>query len=145
MFFPRRPGYIFLISVLFIGAIALATSISLLLLGATSQLNGETSRTTAQSLEWARSCIDTAILQLQRDLTYAGGEALDFPRRFGKCRIRRIGGTGNMNRTICVSGEMESVAGKTTRQVVVRVKRIFPRVVIDSYKESLVPSAADCR
>lgn len=133
---PRsRPGYVFLISVLFLGAISLAATVSLLLLSWAAEQNGLTYAQASEALEMARGCADVAIQKLRSDLTYAGGDQLVLPH--GTCTVLSVQGSGPSNRTVCTEGR----AGPTTKRLKVSIRELFPTPVVASYEESLTTSA----
>ncbi len=84
-----RPGYIFLVTVLVIGAIASATATSLLLLGWAAEQNGLLLMQSAQAYEHANTCAERALRELRRDLAYTGNVTHTF--EYGSCEIRVIG------------------------------------------------------
>jgi hypothetical protein len=132
----RRPGYIFLISVLVIGAVASATSVSLILLGLASEQSGLTVVQSAQAIELAQACAERALLFLRSDLSYGGGETLVIPG--GTCVIHHVGGSGNADRTLCLEG----VSGLSTRRIEISVSAVYPSMLIGSWQE--VDSFALC-
>lgn len=132
-----RRGYIFLVSVLVIGAIAISTAVTLVLLGLASTQSGFSISQSAQAYENARSCIEMALRSLRSDVSYGGNETLAFASGI-TCSLAPIGGSGNDNRTICAEGTHNNL----TRRVQVRVSRLFPNVEIDKWEE--VPDFTFC-
>ncbi len=128
--FSSRPGYIFLLSVLSIGAIASATTISMILLGLAAQQNGATVVETTQAWEYAQSCVERSLHSLRQDPSYIGEQTITFAR--GTCQIYSIGGAENVERTICVLGR----SGDSVRRVEVKVKRLLPITMIDTWRET---------
>lgn len=131
-FFPpprARGGYIFLISVLVIGAIASTTAMSLLLLGLASELTGLSVTQSAQAYELASTCAERAIRSLRLDPAYAGNDTLSLTG--GTCSIGNIGGAGNESRTICVSGFNADI----TRRLEIRLTRLYPSVKPAAWRE----------
>jgi hypothetical protein len=126
---PARSGYVFLISVLVIGAIASATSVSLLLLGWAAEQSGLLLVHSAQAYEYAQTCAERTMHSLRRDLNYSGDETFAFD--YGSCAVALIGGSGNEDRTVCVSGS----SGDSTRRLQVQVARLYPSVMIESWQE----------
>lgn len=124
-----RPGYIFLITVLMIGAIASATLLSLLLLGWAAEQNGYLNQLSQQGMEYMQICTERSLRSLRLDPTYAGDERFVFGAN--SCYVHKIGGSGNLDRTLCVEG----VSGNTTRRMELQIKRLFPQVVIGSWQE----------
>lgn len=131
-----RRGYIFLVSVLVIGAIASASAFTLLLLGLAQEQSGFTVVQSVQALELAETCVERAFHSLRDDPAYAGGE--HFSLTGGSCSIGRIGGAGNEERTVCVEG----FGGDAVRRLEVSVQRLYPSVEIEGWKEVAVFSTA---
>jgi hypothetical protein len=125
----RRGGYVFLISVLAIGAIATATTISMLLLGLAAQQSGFTILQSTQALEYAHTCVERALLELRTDPYYVGEKTFTFT--YGSCVLDSIGGANNVNRTICAEG----YSGDVVRRVEVKVAKLLPTTTIDTWRE----------
>ncbi len=124
-----RPGYVFLVTVLMIGAIASTTLLSLLLLGWAAEQNGYLQVQSQQAFEYADTCAERAIRSLRLDPTYAGDERFTFGT--SSCYIHPIGGGGNLDRRVCV----ESSSGNVVRRMELLLSRLFPSVVVDSWQE----------
>ncbi len=133
-----QEGYILVITVLFIGAILVATTTSLLLLGWAAEQNGVVYNQTNQALEAARGCTDIAIQELRKDHLYGGAETYALPASLGACEILSIQGSGWLNREICTEG----TSGTTTRRLLTKVSTLFPTVTISFSEE--VDASADC-
>lgn len=124
-----RPGYIFLVTVLMIGAIASTTLLSLLLLGWAAEQNGFLAVRSQQALEYMLTCSERSLRSLRLDPTYAGDERFTFAN--GSCYIHMIGGSGNVSRTLCVEG----LSGSVTRRMELQIGRLFPAVAVNSWQE----------
>ena len=125
-----RPAYVFLITVLVIGAIASVSATSLVLLGISRQQSSLTMLRSAQAMEFARTCAERALRSLRADLTYDGGQTVTFSE--GSCTIRHLGGpAGNEERAICTQGQSDNV----TRRLEISLTRVFPTTKITSWKE----------
>lgn len=124
-----RTGYIFLVSVLVIGAIAAATVVSLLLLGWAAEQNGFLEVKSHQALENAHTCAERTLRSLRLDPTYGGEETFTLTR--GTCTVDPIGGSGNRNRTICVQGNQNNVVARME----IAVAQLFPSVTITSWQQ----------
>ena len=127
----RRGGYIFLISVLTIGSIAAATAVSMILLGLASQQNSAALVESTQAEQYAQTCIERALQSLRSDPHYIGEQTFTFSR--GTCRLYSIGGADNEARTICAEG----VTGVSTRRMEVKVAKLLPSTLIDTWREVL--------
>lgn len=128
-------GYIFLVSVIVIGAIAVASTLSLLLLGWAAEQNGQTHVRTNQALELANTCADRALMGLRDSVTYAGNQ--DVVLAYGTCKIYPAVGANN-KRTICVEGTDTN----TTRRLHITLSAIFPTVTVSKWDE--VGCFTDC-
>ncbi len=125
----RRPGYMFLVSVLFIGAIATATSVSLMLLGWAAQQNGQLVAQSTQAFEYAQTCAERTLRNLRYDPAYAGSGTITLSD--GSCAVRSVTGQGNDTRVICSTG----YSGQNTRRLEVVVSRLYPSVIVQSWRE----------
>lgn len=124
-----RDGYIFLVSILVIGAVASATAISLLLLGWASEQNGYLVTQSSQAYEYAHTCAERALRSLRADLGYAGSGRVLFSN--GSCFVEPTAGTGNEDRAICV----EAISGNSTHRMEIGIARVFPSVQIRRWEE----------
>lgn len=125
----HRPAYIFLITVLVVGAIASASATSLVILGIARQQTSLTAIQSAQALEFARTCGERAVLSLRANLAYDGGGTVTFPE--GSCTIQHLGGFGNDERGICTIGR----AGNAVRRLEMNVLRVLPTTAVTSWDE----------
>lgn len=129
-FSSHRPGYIFLITVLVIGAIATTAAVSLILLGIAAEQSGATVQQSAQALEMAQTCAERALRSLRADITYDGGETVTLDPG-GTCTIHPIGGSGNDERTLCIEG----LSGNALRRLEIAIADLYPRIRIDDWRE----------
>ncbi|MBU2259847.1 hypothetical protein KKC44_04545, partial [Patescibacteria group bacterium] len=105
-----RSGYTFLLSVLFVGAIAITVTGTMLLLGWLTLRNAQIIEQSGRSFELAMTCAEHGLIELFEDGNYMGDE--DLTLSDGTCSILRTGGSGNENRTLCTEG----MSGGTTRR-----------------------------
>ena len=124
-----RPGFVFLISVLAVGTIALATVVSLLMLGGAAEKSTATLIDSMQAFENAYTCAERALSTLKSDLSYAGGETFVLTK--GTCGVLPVGGYGNEDRILCVEGKV----GGTNRRMELEIGKFFPRPEINSWNE----------
>jgi hypothetical protein len=129
MLLRTRCGYVFLLSVIMVGAIAVATLSSLLLIGVGSMQIGFTVRQSEQARSLAQTCAERALRALWEDTGYIGVEALTFDE--GQCDILRTGGSGNENRSVCAEGRV----GPTVRRYEILLERVLPSVQISAWRE----------
>lgn len=132
----QKPGYIFLLSVLVVGAIAVAITTSVLLLSTSAARTGLSLQQASEALAYAQACADHALLLLQSDNTYVGREQMAVGG--GTCEILSVGGIGNENRTLCTEG----FRGDTARRIEILIERILPSVTISTWQE--VSSFVSC-
>lgn len=125
----NRSGYTFLLAVLFIGAISIAVTGTMLLLSWLGMHNVKIMENSGKGYELAMSCAEHALLELFEDYTYAGNEEIS--EDDGLCFILPIGGAGYENRTLCV----ESESGNTIRRFETILKRVLPSVEIVAWQE----------
>ncbi len=131
-----HPGYVFLITILMIGALAASLVATVLLLSTSWSRDVITLKDGSQALARARSCAERTILRLRQDLSYAGNEDLEVAG--GDCHVGSVGGSGQWNRTICVTGE----AGDSVRRLEIALAAVVPAVLITSWQE--VPDFSLC-
>lgn len=134
---PGRGGYIFLVSVLILGTIAMTVTISMLLLSIAAEQNGQTVAESAAAFDAAETCIERAVRALQSDPTYGGNETLTIATGT-TCAIQSIGSSGNYRRSICAEGRN----GSSTRRVEVLLDALFPSVRVHTWAE--VPAFTLC-
>jgi|TARA_Y100000310_G_C20696835_1_gene826309 hypothetical protein len=124
-----RSGYTFLLAVLFIGAISIAVTGTMLLLSWVSMHNVEIMENSGKGYELAMTCTEHALLELFEDFTYAGNE--EITESNGTCFVLPIGGAGYENRTLCI----ESESGNTIRRFETILKRVLPSIEVAAWQE----------
>jgi hypothetical protein len=124
-----RSGYVFLVSILVIGAIAMATMGSLLLISIGILRSGFALEQSTQAAALAHTCAERALFSLWQDSGYSGDEQLVFLQ--GECDTLRIGGSGNENRSLCVEGR----TGDAVRRYEIILQRILPSIRVYSWQE----------
>jgi hypothetical protein len=122
-------GYVALMSLIIIGAVVLIAAIALTFM-AVSQSNFIISHNkTVKNYYAANACANYAILQLQKNLTYAGNEDLDLEGI--KCRVEVISGQGPTNRVIIASSQ----EGNQLKKMQVELDQVKPVTIIKSWGE----------
>ena len=124
-----RRGYTFLLSVLFVGAIALAITGTMLLLGWLALRNSVVLEQSHKAFELAMTCAEHGLLELFEDSTYSGGEFLD--NDDGDCLVLTVVGSGNEDRALCTEG----VSSDATRRFEVIIERLRPSIEIFAWQE----------
>lgn len=127
--FVSHGGYMLLITILFIGAIASAILSSLLLLGTSSNQVSLSVQQSNQALAQAQGCAEYALLQLRNSPAYTGDDLIIMGA--GNCEILPIGGVGNTNRLLCTEGQ----AGDAIRRLEIVVNQILPETMVYSWQE----------
>lgn len=122
-------GFVTLLSVLILGAVALAVTMSILLLGIGTSRTSFTAIQSAQARSLANACAEEGLQRLRESVYYTGNETRIFPG--GSCVIQVITGTGNNNRTLQTTGTVGSVQ----RKVKIIIQKIHPAPVIISWQE----------
>ncbi|MDD5055650.1 MAG: hypothetical protein PHZ00_05290 [Candidatus Peribacteraceae bacterium] len=125
----KRDGYVLLLSVLLISAVAAVVLPSLLFLGINSGQVGATIGQSAQALAAAQACAEYGLLRLKETVDYPGNEVLSL--NGAACALLPVGGMGNDHRLLCSEGQ----AGDTIRRLEIIVNQVSPRMVIDSWQE----------
>lgn len=126
----RKPGYIFLVSVLFVGAIALSVLGVYLLLSVASLQNGQLLESSSQAMQNAQQCTEYVLDTLLENNGYLGSEVVDLGDA-GECYVLQVGGYGNENRTVCIEGTQ----GNITRRLEIILERILPSIQVYSWTE----------
>lgn len=127
--FRSRDGYAFLITVLVIGVMAVATATSLMLLGWAAEQNGFLIERSGQAEEYAKACLERTFRRLRLEPTYAGNETITFPK--GSCVIRPVVGDGVNDRRVCVEGR----SGNVVRRFQADIAELFPAIRTSSFAE----------
>lgn len=122
-------GFIALISILAITAIAGTIALGLILLGVNSTRTNLVYIQSAQARALANTCMEEALMKLRESIYYTGNETLSLTS--GSCQIQTISGTGNTNRTINTTATVSN----TTRKVQVVVATVNPAISLTSWQE----------
>lgn len=102
-------GYVALITVLIVGAVATAVSLTLLLTGTDSQRATLVSQQSMQARQLANACAEEALQQIHDSTSFTGTNNLSLGQ--GTCSYT-VTNTGGSNRTIATTGTV----GTTTRK-----------------------------
>lgn len=125
----KRHGFMLLITILIIGAIASAILSSLLLLGISSTQVSFSVQQSQEALAAAQGCAEYALLQLRTSPSYAGNEFKTLG--LYQCEVMIINGIGNNNRAVCTEG----TSGDTVRRLEITVTQILPQTKVYSWQE----------
>lgn len=122
-------GYIALISVLIISALAILIASSANLISISESKMGLQENQSWESFYLAKACAEKALIELKNDLNYTGNETLPFDTE--NCTILLVEGTGNENRVIKVT----ATAFKQTRKIKIEINRVNPETEIKFWSE----------
>lgn len=102
-------GYVALITVMIVGAVAAAVSTALLLTGVDSQRASLVTQQSAQARSLVVACVEEALQQIHDSTAFTGTNNLSLGQ--GTCSYT-VTNTGGSNRTIDASGTVGSVVRK---------------------------------
>lgn len=125
----NAPGFIALISVIIISALALLIGIGVLTRALEESSIQDAEVYAARADAAATYCAETALMKLKSSQTYAGNETLAV--NGDTCRIRAVGGSGNADRTIQATS---TVAG-ANRNIAITIQQIDPTLQITSWQD----------
>lgn len=125
----RSPGFIALISVLIMSALALLLGIGVLTRAFEESSIQDAQWYAARAEAAATYCAEAALMKLKSSQTYAGNETLIM--NGDTCRIRAVGGSGNSNRTI----QATSTVMGANRNIAITVQQIDPVLQVSSWQD----------
>lgn len=130
--FRRTPkgsrGYITLMSVLVVGAVGVALTVSLILLGLGSSRTSFAVEQSNQAKALANACAEEALEQMREATDFTGNGSLALGA--GNCTYN-ITSQGGENRTVTTSGTV----GTLVRKVSILVNDITPVITVSSWQE----------
>lgn len=109
-------GYIALLAVLILGAVATAIATTLLLTGADAQRSNLIIQRTIQARQLANGCVEEALQKLHDSSAYTGADSLSLD---GNTCSYTVANTGGSNRTINVTSTVGNVVRKVTTYVTI--------------------------
>jgi hypothetical protein len=121
-------GYVALLSVLVLGAIATAIAVALLTTGADSQRQALVSQQSAQAGGLVDACVEEALQEIHDSTTFTGTDTFSLGQ--GSCSYT-VTNTGGANRTISVN----SIVGSVVRKAAVYVTIGASTISITSWQE----------
>lgn len=133
----KRKGFILLITILIIGAIASAILSSLLLLGISANQVSLSVQQSEKALATAQACAEYALLKLRQSPSYGGNEFLTIGD--DQCEILTVGGIGNNNRAVCTEG----TSGEAIRRLEIAVSQVLPQTMLYSWQEVAIFSLCE--
>jgi len=123
-----RKGYIALITVLVTGAVGVAITVSLILLGLGSSRTSFSLEQSNQAKALANACSEEALQQIRDSTPFTGTGNLTLGR--GTCAYAVVN-DGAQNRTVSASGTV----GTVVRKVKITIDKINPSINITSWQE----------
>ena len=124
----KPKGYITLISLIVVGAVATAVTLSLILLGLGSS-RSSLSNQQGSSANWlAHACAEEALQEIRNNSNYSGNDSMAFST--GSCSYTVTQGRGEERSIQAVGNE-----GSVTRRVEVSVSGIEPEIIINLWQE----------
>jgi hypothetical protein len=124
----KQRGYIVLISVLIIGAVGLAITTSLIILGIGFSQTSYTIVQSAQAKGLTNACLSDALQKIRNSTSFSGVGSLTLEQ--GTCRYLVTVQTGE-NRQINAS----STVGSVIRKSKITITQINPRITVSSWQE----------
>jgi hypothetical protein len=121
-------GYVTLLSVLVVGAVGLAVTASLLLLGIGSARTSFAVRQSLQAKSLASACAEQGLEQIRANISYVGTGNLSLGQ--GVCSYT-VTNQGGSNRTIDSVGTVGTVVRKSR----VIINAIIPLIIVSSWQE----------
>mgnify|MGYP001616035106 CR=1 FL=1 len=123
-----QKGYIALITVLVTGAVGVAITVSLLLLGLGSSRTSFSLEQSNQAKALANACAEEALQQIRDSTPFTGTGNLTLGQ--GSCSYTVTSG-GSQNRTITSTGTV----GTIIRKVKITIDKITPSINVTSWQE----------
>ena len=124
----RQGGYITLISVLIVGAVGVAVTLSIILLGLGLSRTSFATEQSNQAKGLANACAEEALQQIRDSLSFTGSGNLALGQ--GACSYI-VTSQGGQNRTVTASGTV----GTIVRKVTIIINQINPLIIITSWQE----------
>jgi len=123
----KQNGYVTLISVLLVGAVGLATAVSLLFIGFNNSSTAFTMEQSNQAKALANACAEEALKQISNLISFTGQGNLSLGR--GNC-IYNVSANGN-GKIITSSGTVSNII----RKVKITVDATTPKINVASWQE----------
>ena len=124
----NRKGFITLLSIVVVGAVGVAITASLILLGLGSSRTSFTNEQSNQVRALANACVEEALQQIRDSVQFTGSGSLTLGQ--GTCNYT-VTSQGGQDRTITASGTV----GTITRKVKVIINKINPTIQVVSWQE----------
>ena len=122
-------GFITLLSVLVVGAVATAVAISLILLGLGSARTSFALQQSNQAKALANACAEEALEQIRESTPFTGSGNLS--NSDGTCSYA-VTSQGGQNRTLMTTGTVQMV----WRKITITISNISPTITVTSWQEN---------
>ncbi len=129
MLIVREDGYIALLTVIIVGAAAMAIALTLLLTGSDAQRSTLITQQSIQARQLAHACTEEALQVIHDSTSYTGTGTLTLGA--GGCSYT-VSSTGASTRTVTTTGTVSSVVRKVTANVTIGASTIS----VSSWKET---------
>lgn len=123
-----QDGFITLISILVVGAVGVAITLSLILLGIGSSRTSFAVEQSNQAKSLANACAEEALQQIRDSTPFTGTSSLTLGQ--GTCTYT-VTSQGVQNRTITASGTVNTII----RKVTIIIDKINPTIQVVSWQE----------
>jgi type II secretory pathway component PulK len=117
----REDGYIALLTVIIVGAAAMAIALTLLLTGSDAQRSALITQQSIQARQLAHGCAEEALQVIHDSTSYTGTGTLTLGA--GSCSYT-VSSTGTSTRTVTTTGTVSSVIRKVTAYVTINASSI---------------------
>ncbi len=124
----QESGYITLISVLVVGAVGVAVTLSIILLGLGSSKTSFAVEQSDQAKAIANACAEEALQQIRDSSSFVGSGNLTVGQ--GTCGYS-VSSQGGENRTVIASG----IVGTIVRKITIVINSINPLIRVTSWQE----------
>lgn len=125
----KTNGYIALVSVLVVGSIALASAVSLLMLGIDASRTALTNTQAAQARSLTNTCAEVALDKLRQDTAYQGDETVALAGGF--CTIAPFSFPDPTRPLI----HLTATVNGSVRKLSIQVAALTPQIQIESWEE----------
>lgn len=121
-------GYTTLISVIISGAIGTSIALSLLTISLNSIQTNFTNNRSIRARTVAEACAEIALLKIQSDTNYVGGDNITIDDAAGSYAVSNLGGQNK---------EIQALAsiGSITSKLKIEINQVTPNIIISSWQE----------
>ncbi len=121
---PQPQGMVALLAVVLIGALGMASVAAILLLGTDASRTAFFLQQSAQAAAAADTCAEYALNELRKDISYAGGQTLEFGSF--SCQVLPLS---------YPSIQVQGRSGAMLRKAEIQVSASDPQIAVGSWKE----------